>query len=102
MAVADIRAPRSTGAKTVRCAIYTRKSTEEGLDQDYNTLDAQRDSAEAFIRSQRHEGWIALREAGRSATNSLPSSPRPSLAAGRNRNHTRGRRLTWRFLRTRT
>lgn len=62
MAVADARSPRSTGAKTVRCAIYTRKSTEEGLDQEYNTLDAQRDSAEAFIRSQRHEGWIALPE----------------------------------------
>ena len=44
----------------VRCAIYTRKSTEEGLDQDFNTLDAQRESAEAFIRSQTHEGWRAL------------------------------------------
>jgi site-specific DNA recombinase len=51
-----------TGRRGVRCAIYTRKSTEEGLDQEYNTLDAQRDSAEAFIRSQRHEGWIALPE----------------------------------------
>ena len=46
----------------VRCAIYTRKSTEEGLDQDFNTLDAQRESAEAFIVSQRHEGWICLPE----------------------------------------
>lgn len=45
---------------TVRCAIYTRKSTEEGLEQEFNTLDAQRDAAEAFIRSQRGEGWIAL------------------------------------------
>ena len=44
----------------VRCAIYTRKSTDEGLDSDFNTLDAQRESAEAFIVSQRHEGWIAL------------------------------------------
>lgn len=44
----------------VRCAIYTRKSTEEGLDQEFNTLDAQRESAEAYIASQRHEGWIAL------------------------------------------
>jgi hypothetical protein len=41
----------------VRCAIYTRKSTEEGLDQDFNTLDAQRESAEAYIASQRQEGW---------------------------------------------
>jgi site-specific DNA recombinase len=45
---------------TVRCAIYTRKSTDEGLDQTFNTLDAQRDAAEAFIRSQRGEGWVAL------------------------------------------
>jgi site-specific DNA recombinase len=44
----------------IRCAIYTRKSTEEGLDSDFNTLDAQRESAEAYIVSQRHEGWIAL------------------------------------------
>ncbi|MBM4225906.1 MAG: recombinase family protein, partial [Gammaproteobacteria bacterium] len=61
MAVADTRTPRAA-TKLVRCAIYTRKSTEEGLDQEYNTLDAQRDSAEAFIRSQRHEGWVALPE----------------------------------------
>jgi len=47
---------------TVRCAIYTRKSTDEGLEQEFNTLDAQRDAAEAFIRSQRGEGWVALPE----------------------------------------
>ena len=41
----------------VRCAIYTRKSTEEGLDQEFNTLDAQRESGEAYVRSQQHEGW---------------------------------------------
>jgi site-specific DNA recombinase len=43
---------------TVRCAIYTRKSTEEGLEQEYNTLDAQRDAGEAYIKSQLHEGWV--------------------------------------------
>ena len=43
-----------------RCAIYTRKSTEEGLDQEFNTLDAQREAGEAFIRSQQHEGWDCL------------------------------------------
>ena len=43
-----------------RCAVYTRKSSEEGLDQEYNSLEAQRDSALAFIASQRHEGWIAI------------------------------------------
>ena len=46
----------------LRCAIYTRKSTEEGLDQEFNSLDAQREAGEAFIRSQRREGWIALPE----------------------------------------
>src|SRR6516165_8952951 len=44
----------------VRCAIYTRKSTEEGLEQEFNSLDAQRESAQAFIASQQHEGWVCL------------------------------------------
>ena len=44
-------------AKTIRCAIYTRKSTEEGLQQEFNSLDAQREAAEAFIASQSGEGW---------------------------------------------
>jgi site-specific DNA recombinase len=44
----------------VRCAVYTRKSTEEGLEQEFNSLDAQRESAEAFIRSQANEGWTCL------------------------------------------
>jgi site-specific DNA recombinase len=46
----------------LRCAIYTRKSTEEGLDQEFNSLDAQREAGEAFIQSQRREGWIVLPE----------------------------------------
>ena len=46
--------------QTIRCAIYTRKSTEEGLEQEFNSLDAQREAAEAYIASQRQEGWIAL------------------------------------------
>jgi site-specific DNA recombinase len=46
----------------LRCAIYTRKSTEEGLEQEFNSLDAQREAAEAYIQSQRREGWIALPE----------------------------------------
>ena len=45
---------------TIRCAIYTRKSTDEGLEQEFNSLDAQRESAEAFIRSHQHEGWLCL------------------------------------------
>jgi site-specific DNA recombinase len=43
--------------KTMRCAIYTRKSSEEGLEQDFNSLDAQREACEAYIKSQKHEGW---------------------------------------------
>jgi DNA invertase Pin-like site-specific DNA recombinase len=45
---------------TVRCAIYTRKSSEEGLEQEFNSLQAQREACEAFISSQRHEGWVCL------------------------------------------
>jgi site-specific DNA recombinase len=41
-----------------RCAIYTRKSSEEGLEQEFNSLAAQREACEAFIRSQRNEGWV--------------------------------------------
>jgi site-specific DNA recombinase len=44
----------------VRCAIYTRKSSEEGLEQAFNSLQAQREACEAFIASQRHEGWACL------------------------------------------
>ena len=54
-------ATNSTRRKgTVRCAIYTRKSSEEGLDQEFNSLQAQREACEAFITSQRHEGWVCL------------------------------------------
>src|SRR5450432_4272015 len=49
-------------SSTMRCAIYTRKSTEEGLNQEFNTLEAQREAAEAYIRSQLHAGWTALEE----------------------------------------
>ena len=51
---------RNNMPATVRCAIYTRKSTEEGLDQNFNSLDAQREAALAYIQSQRHEGWKCL------------------------------------------
>jgi site-specific DNA recombinase len=47
-------------SRKLRCAIYTRKSTEEGLEQNFNSLDAQREACEAFISSQKHEGWVAL------------------------------------------
>jgi site-specific DNA recombinase len=51
---------QSRAAPKLRCAIYTRKSTEEGLDQEFNSLDAQRESGEAYIKSQAQEGWECL------------------------------------------
>lgn len=54
---------RSTGReplRAIRCAIYTRKSTDKGLEQEFNSLDAQREAGEAFIKSQAAEGWICL------------------------------------------
>ena len=48
--------------KRCRCAIYTRKSSEEGLDMEFNSLDAQREACEAYVASQRSEGWAAIRE----------------------------------------
>jgi site-specific DNA recombinase len=58
------RAPGSTlqTPRRLRCAIYTRKSSEEGLDMEFNSLDAQREACEAYIASQRSEGWAAIRE----------------------------------------
>src|SRR5882724_1936923 len=53
-------ANRTRRSGTIRCAIYTRKSSEEGLDQEFNSLQAQREACEAFIKSQRHEGWVCL------------------------------------------
>src|ERR1700722_5932832 len=47
-------------SKVIRCAIYTRKSTEHGLDQEFNSLDAQREACEAYITSQAFQGWKAL------------------------------------------
>ena len=46
--------------RRMRCAVYTRKSTDEGLDQEYNSIDAQRDAGHAYIASQRAEGWIPV------------------------------------------
>jgi DNA invertase Pin-like site-specific DNA recombinase len=56
MADAEKRRPN----KRIRCAIYTRKSTDEGLEQAFNSLDAQREACAAFIQSQKHEGWAVL------------------------------------------
>jgi len=50
-----------TKSQTLRCAIYTRKSSEEGLEQDFNSLHAQREACESFIRSQQGEGWRLIK-----------------------------------------
>jgi site-specific DNA recombinase len=52
---------KTRSAKPVRCAIYTRVSTDQGLEQDFNSLDAQYDASQAYIRSQAHAGWTLLR-----------------------------------------
>ena len=70
-------ATRRTG--TVRCAIYTRKSSEEGLEQEFNSLQAQREACEAFIDSQRHEGWICLRASYDDGGFSGATMDRPAL-----------------------
>jgi len=65
--------------RTIRCAVYTRKSHEEGLDQEFNSLDAQRQSAESYIESQRHEGWKCVRKRYDDAAYSGGNMERPAL-----------------------
>src|SRR6202030_3862358 len=65
--------------RSVRCAIYTRKSSEEGLEQEFNSLQAQREACEAFIDSQRHEGWVGLRAAYDDGGFSGATMDRPAL-----------------------
>jgi site-specific DNA recombinase len=69
----------SADAKRVRCAIYTRKSSEEGLNQDFNSLDAQRESGEACIASQKNEGWVCLPDRYDDGGFSGGSMERPAL-----------------------
>jgi len=64
---------------TIRCGIYTRKSTDENLDNGFNSLDAQRAAAEAYIASQREEGWIALPDRYDDAAYSGGTLDRPAL-----------------------
>src|SRR5947209_5348806 len=65
--------------RTVRCAIYTRKSSEEWLEQEFNSLQAQREACEAFIESQRQEGWLCLRAAYDDGGFSGATIDRPAL-----------------------
>src|SRR5881275_1508879 len=56
----DHKEGRGKSAPVIRCAVYTRKSTEEGLDQEFNSLDAQREACEAYVASQKAEGWLLV------------------------------------------
>src|SRR5499433_516617 len=69
----------ATAIKRVRCAIYTRVSTEAGLDQNFNSLDAQYDAAQAYIRSQAHAGWTLIRHRYDDGGFSGGSTDRPAL-----------------------
>jgi site-specific DNA recombinase len=69
----------TTPTPTIHCAVYTRKSTEEGLKQDFNSLDAQREAAEAYIASQLREGWVLVPEHFDDAGFSGASLERPAL-----------------------
>jgi site-specific DNA recombinase len=66
-------------ASRQRCAIYTRKSSEGGLEQEFNSLAAQREACEAFIRSQQHEGWVLARSRYDDGGFSGGSLERPAL-----------------------
>ncbi|HEX3999753.1 MAG TPA: recombinase family protein [Pirellulales bacterium] len=70
---------KTPSTPAIRCAIYTRKSSEEGLDLEFNSLDAQRESAEAFIASQQREGWVCLPEHYDDGGFSGGSMDRPAL-----------------------
>ncbi|MBP0496470.1 recombinase family protein [Pararoseomonas indoligenes] len=71
--------PAYSPPRRLRCAVYTRKSTDEGLDREFNTLDAQRDACEAYVASQRAEGWTLVRDHYDDGGFSGGSLERPSL-----------------------
>ena len=70
---------KAPSVRPVRCAIYTRVSTEHGLDQEFNSLDAQYDAASAYIKSQAHAGWTLIRSRYDDGGYSGGSTDRPDL-----------------------
>src|SRR6516164_3810839 len=64
---------------TLRCAVYTRVSTEHGLEQEFNSLDAQREASMAYVKSQAHEGWRLIKERYDDGGYSGASMDRPAL-----------------------
>src|SRR6201984_1843611 len=75
------RVPMPADAKLLRCAIYTRKSTEHGLELEFNSLDAQREACEAYIKSQASQGWQCLERAYDDPAYSGGNLERPALKA---------------------
>src|SRR6478609_11574872 len=73
------RMPMANDPKVLRCAIYTRKSTEHGLEQEFNSLDAQREACEAYIKSQAFQGWKALPQQYNDPAYSGGNLDRPAL-----------------------
>jgi len=79
-------------AAVARCAVYTRKSSEEGLEQAFNSLDAQRETCEAYILSQKHEGWVVLPQMYDDGGISGGTLDRPALKRPARRHRRRPRR----------
>ena len=79
------RGAESKPIRKLRCAVYTRKSTEEGLDKEFNSLHAQREACEAYIASQRSEGWALVRDAYDDGGFSGGTLERPALQAAARR-----------------
>src|SRR5438045_8980502 len=70
---------KARSVKSIRCAIYTRVSTDQGLEQDFNSLDAQYEASQAYIRSQAHAGWALIRSKYDDGGFSGGSTDRPAL-----------------------
>src|SRR6516165_9304112 len=70
---------KSASAQRVRCAIYTRVSTDQGLDQDFNSLDAQYEASSAYIKSQAHAGWTVIQSRYDDGGYSGATTDRPNL-----------------------
>jgi site-specific DNA recombinase len=75
------------GKPVVRAAVYTRKSSDEGLDQEFNSLDAQHEACSAYIASQRHEGWKLIKKRFDDGGISGGTLERPALSAVQPRNY---------------
>src|SRR5262245_66087953 len=74
-----VRTMTRTSIKPIHCSIYTRVSTDQGLEQDFNSLDAQQDASQAYIRSQAHAGWTLLRAKYEDGGFSGGNTDRPAL-----------------------